>query len=212
MKSLIWVKVLLSLILIIVFSVCLINYIVYPYNLYKTNLFKNKPKEFEYMRLIKAINIEKIKPISIVLGTSRAEMAIDPDHEYFIKPSYNLANAGSTMYETKYYLKEAILQGKLKKVLLVADWRMFNDVNMKQVADFETYFENRNIYKYLLNYKVFEDSLFTIKNQNKLSLHKSNGQMTDRYVNDVLLAHGGQYKTMLAEEKNYYKNFTNNNS
>ncbi|WP_181403915.1 hypothetical protein [Aliarcobacter cryaerophilus] len=164
------------------------------------------------MRLVKAINVEEIKPYSIVLGTSRAEMAIDPEHEYFIKPSYNLANAGSTMYETKYYLKEAILQGKLKKVLLVADWRMFNDVNMKQVADFETYFENRNIYKYLLNYKVFEDSLFTIKNQNKLSLHKSNGQMTDRYVNDVLLAHGGQYKTMLAEEKNYYKNFTNNNS
>ncbi|AYJ77660.1 hypothetical protein [Aliarcobacter cryaerophilus] len=212
MKSLTWIKILVSLILIIIISVCSINYIVDPYNLYKTNLLKNKPKEFEYMRLVKAINVEEIKPYSIVLGTSRAEMAIDPEHEYFIKPSYNLANAGSTMYETKYYLKEAILQGKLKKVLLVADWRMFNDVNMKQVADFETYFENRNIYKYLLNYKVFEDSLFTIKNQNKLSLHKSNGQMTDRYVNDVLLAHGGQYKTMLAEEKNYYKNFTNNNS
>ncbi|MBK6547999.1 MAG: hypothetical protein IPG15_06130 [Arcobacter sp.] len=122
------------------------------------------------MRLVKAINVKEIKPNSIVLGTSRAEMAIDPDHEYFIKPSYNLAMSGSTLYESKYYLKEAILQGKLKKVLLVADWRMFNDVNMKQVADFETYFTDRNIYKYLLNYKVFEDSLFTIKNQNKLSL------------------------------------------
>ena len=211
MKSLIWVKVLLSLILIIVFSVCLINYIVDPYNLYKTNLFKNKPKEFEYMRLIKAINIEKIKPSSIVLGTSRAEMAIDPDHEYFIKPSYNLANAGSTMYETKYYLKEAILQGKLKKVLLVADWRMFNDVNMKQVADFETYFENRNIYKYLLNYKVFKDSLFTIKNKNIVSLYNNNGQMKEDYLNKIVLSNGGHYKTMIKEEKNYYKELSDNN-
>ena len=211
MKSLIWIKVLLSLILIIVFSVCLINYIVDPYNLYKTNLFKNKPKEFEYMRLIKAINIEKIKPISIVLGTSRAEMAIDPDHEYFIKPSYNLANAGSTMYETKYYLKEAILQGKLKKVLLVADWRMFNDVNMKQVADFETYFENRNIYKYLLNYKVFQDSLFTIKNKNIVSLYNNNGQMKEDYLNKIVLSNGGHYKTMIKEEKNYYKELSDNN-
>ena len=102
MKSLIWVKVLLSLILIIVFSVCLINYIVDPYNLYKTNLFKNKPKEFEYMRLIKAINIEKIKPSSIVLGTSRAEMAIDPDHEYFylmIHPDYQHYGIGSAIIE-----------------------------------------------------------------------------------------------------------------
>ena len=211
MKSLIWIKVLLSLILIIVFSVCLINYIVDPYNLYKTNLFKNKPKEFEYMRLIKAINIEKIKPISIVLGTSRAEMAIDPDHEYFIKPSYNLANAGSTMYETKYYLKEAILQGKLKKVLLVADWRMFNDVSMKKVIDFETYFENRNIYKYLLNYKVFQDSLFTIKNKNIVSLYNNNGQMKEDYLNKIVLSNGGHYKTMIKEEKNYYKELSDNN-
>lgn len=211
MKSLIWVKVLLSLILIIVFSVCLINYIVDPYNLYKTNLFKNKPKEFEYMRLIKAINIEKIKPSSIVLGTSRAEMAIDPDHEYFIKPSYNLANAGSTMYETKYYLKEAILQGKLKKVLLVADWRMFNDVSMKKVIDFETYFENRNIYKYLLNYKVFKDSLFTIKNKNIVSLYNNNGQMKEDYLNKIVLSNGGHYKTMIKEEKNYYKELSDNN-
>ena len=211
MKILIWVKVLLSLILIIVFSVCLINYIVDPYNLYKTNLFKNKPKEFEYMRLIKAINIEKIKPSSIVLGTSRAEMAIDPDHEYFIKPSYNLANAGSTMYETKYYLKEAILQGKLKKVLLVADWRMFNDVSMKKVIDFETYFENRNIYKYLLNYKVFKDSLFTIKNKNIVSLYNNNGQMKEDYLYKIVLSNGGHYKTMIKEEKNYYKELSDNN-
>ena len=211
MKSLTWIKILVSLILIIVFSVCLINYIVDPYNLYKTNLLKNKPKEFEYMRLIKAINIEKIKPSSIVLGTSRAEMAIDPDHEYFIKPSYNLANAGSTMYETKYYLKEAILQGKLKKVLLVADWRMFNDVSMKKVIDFETYFENRNIYKYLLNYKVFKDSLFTIKNKNIVSLYNNNGQMKEDYLNKIVLSNGGHYKTMIKEEKNYYKELSDNN-
>ena len=211
MKSLTWIKILVSLILIIILSICSINYIVDPYNLYKTNLLKNKPKEFEYMRLVKAINVEEIKPYSIVLGTSRAEMAIDPDHEYFIKPSYNLANAGSTMYETKYYLKEAILQGKLKKVLLVADWRMFNDVSMKKVIDFETYFENRNIYKYLLNYKVFQYSLFTIKNKNIVSLYNNNGQMKEDYLNKIVLSNGGHYKTMIKEEKNYYKELSDNN-
>ncbi len=165
------------------------------------------------MRLVKAINLEELKPNSIVIGTSRAEIAIDPTHKYFKKPAYNLANAGSTMYETKYYLKEAILQGKLKKVLLVADWRMFNDVSMKQVIDFETYFENRNIYKYLLNYKVFKDSLFTIKNKNIVSLYNNNrSNERDSYLNKIVLSNGGHYKTMITEEKNYYKNFQINNN
>ena len=60
MKSLTWIKILVSLILIIILSICSINYIVDPYNLYKTNLLKNKPKEFEYMTLVKAINAEEI--------------------------------------------------------------------------------------------------------------------------------------------------------
>ncbi len=205
--SILWTKILLVLTLIIIIFVSTLNYVVDPYSIYKTNFFPNKPKEFEYMRLVKAINVEKIKPSSIVLGTSRAEMAINPDHEYFIKPSYNLANAGSTMYETKYYLKQTIEQGNLEKVILVADWIMFNNMDTKKVADFETYFDNRNIYKYLLNYKVLEDSIFTIKNHNIQSYHKINGQMTDSHAEMVLIANGGQYKTMLKEEKDYYKKY-----
>ena len=211
MKSLIWVKVLLSLILIIVFSVCLINYIVDPYNLYKTNLFKNKPKDYEQMRIVKILKIEEIKPVSLILGSSRAEVAIDPNSSFFIKPAFNAANAGATIYESKLYLQHAINKSYIKKVLLVADWRMFNDVSMKKVIDFETYFENRNIYKYLLNYKVFKDSLFTIKNKNIVSLYNNNGQMKEDYLNKIVLSNGGHYKTMIKEEKNYYKELSDNN-
>ena len=211
MKSLIWIRILVTLILVVVILVCSINYIVDPYGLYKTGFFINKPKEYEYMRLIKSLSIEKLKPESIVLGTSRAEMGINPEHEYFIKPSYNLANAGATMYETKFYLEEAIKQGNLKKVLLIADWRMFNDTNMKKVPDFESYFNNINIYKYLLNYKVLQDSLFTFKNKNMESLYERNGQMKEEYLNNIVSSNGGHYKTMIKEEKNYYKELSNDN-
>ncbi|WP_323593025.1 hypothetical protein [Aliarcobacter butzleri] len=211
MKSLIWIRILVTLILVVVISVCSINYIVDPYGLYKTGFFINKPKEYEYMRLIKSLSIEKIKPESIVLGTSRAEMGINPEHEYFIKPSYNLSNAGATMYETKFYLEEAIKQGNLKKVLLIADWRMFNDTNMKKVPDFELYFNNINIYKYLLNYKVLQDSLFTFKNKNMESLYEKNGQMKEEYLNNIVSSNGGHYKTMIKEERNYYKELSNDN-
>lgn len=211
-KNKCWVKLNIGIVLLIVLLVCVFNYIVDPYNLYKTDFFPNKPKELEQMRLVKVLAVEKIKPNSIVLGTSRAELAIDPEHEYFMKPSYNLANAGATMYETKFYVEKAIQQGNLQQILLVADWRMFNDTSMKKVVDFETYFENKNIYKYLLNYKVFEDSLFTLRNQDKPSSYKNNGQMTNRYANDVLLINGGHHKTMIKEEKSYYKDFSKNNT
>ncbi len=188
-----------------------VNYIVDPYNLYGTSFYQNKPKMYENMRLIKSLLVEKIKPESIVLGTSRAEIAIDSEHEYFIKPSYNLANAGSTMYETKFYLKKAINQGNLKKVLLIADWRMFNDTNMKKVPDFETYFNNINMYSYLLNYKVLQDSFFTIKNQEIKSVYKNNGQMKEEYLINSISSKGGHYKTMIKKEKNYYKELSNDN-
>lgn len=212
MKSLIWIKVLLSLILIIVFSVCLINYIVDPYNLYKTNLFKNKPKDYEQMRIVKILKIEEIKPVSLILGSSRAEVAIDPNSSFFIKPAFNAANAGATIYESKLYLQHAINKSYIKKVLLVADWRMFNDERMSKIDNIESLFLNKyHIYRYLLNFKVLEDSIYTINNNKQPSLYYDLGNMKEYYFQDIIIANGGHYKTMLSEEKKYYKLLSNNN-
>ena len=126
-----WLKIIFSLLSVIICTVSLFNYIVDPYGLYKNNFLPNKPKDYEYMRLVKLLKLEELKPNSIVIGTSRAEIAIDPAHKYFKKPSYNLANAGLSLYEAKYYLEEAIKQENLNNVLLVLDWRMFNDVKSR---------------------------------------------------------------------------------
>lgn len=205
-----WLKIIFSLLLIIIFTISLFNYIVDPYGLYKTNFFPNKPKDYEYMRLVKLLKLEDLKPRSIILGTSRAEIAFDPQHKYFEKPSYNLANAGSSLYETKYYLEEAIKQGNLNNVLLILDWRMFNDI-MKKVPDFETYFTDRNIYKYLFNFNVFQDSIFTIQNKDMKSFYNSYGVMTDDYMRALISINGGHYNIMKKEESKYYKNLSSNN-
>lgn len=210
MASRIWLKIIITLLLIIIFTVSLFNYIVDPYGLYKNNFFPNKPKDYEYMRLVKLLKLKELKPSSIVLGTSRAEIAIDPEHKYFTKPSYNLANAGSSVYEAKCYLEEAIKQGNLNNVLLILDWRMFNDV-MKKVPDFETYFSNINIYKYLFNFDVLQDSLFTIQNKDMKSFYNSNGVMTDEYMRALININGGHYKIMKKEEEKYYKHLSTNN-
>lgn len=205
-----WLKIIFSLLSVIICTVSLFNYIVDPYGLYKNNFLPNKPKDYEYMRLVKLLKLEELKPNSIVIGTSRAEIAIDPAHKYFKKPSYNLANAGLSLYEAKYYLEEAIKQENLNNVLLVLDWRMFNDV-MKKIPDFETYFANRNIYKYLFNFDVLQDSIFTIENQDMKSFYNSNGVMTEEYMRALININGGHYNIMKIEEKKYYKNISSNN-
>jgi len=208
MNSKLWVKILISFIFVIVGLVILVNYIVDPYGLYDTNFIKNKPKRFVQMRLLKLIELRKQKPVSIVIGTSRADVAIDPEHEYFIKPSYNLSNGALSVYEAKYYIKEAIKLG-VKNILFVADWRMFNDA-MEMTYDFETYFNNYNIYKFLLNYKTLQDSFFTVKNKNIKGLYLKNGLIDETHLNYIYKS-GGHLAVMKRDEKVYYKTLSNNN-
>ncbi len=209
-KSNIWVKILVSFILTIVVLVCSFNYVVDPYGLYKTNFFDSKPKQAVHSRLAKLFEVREQKPISIVIGTSRADMAIDPEHEYFVKPSYNLSNAGLSIYEAKYYIKEAIKLG-VKNILFVADWRMFNDT-IKKSSDFETYFKDYNKYKFLLNYKTLEDSFYTIKNQTIKNRYFKNGLLNDSHMIAYVDNVGGHLALMKKEEKFYYKFISANNN
>ncbi len=208
-KNKLWIKILVSSIISIVLLICLVNFVVDPYNLYKMDFYPNKPKQTGQMRLIKLLEIKEKIPVSIVLGTSRADMAIDPTHQYFQQPSYNLSNSGATVYEAKYYVKEAVKLG-VKNILLVADWRMFNDT-MKKTDDFESYFDNLNIYKYLLSYKSFKDSIYTIKNQNLNNFYFSNGLMNDSHMWNSISSQGGHFSVMKKDEKSYYKSYSSNN-
>ena len=117
------------------------------------------------IRFIKTIKVEEIKPTSISLGNSRAEIGYDPEHKYFLQPSFNLAVSGGTLYESRLFLEHAIRQGNVKQVLLVADWIMFNNV-MKKIPDFESYF-SINSYSYLFSLDMLKYSVKTIKNKKK---------------------------------------------
>ncbi len=195
----------------IVLSVGLLNFIVDPYGIYKVELFKfPKIKIDEKIRLVKAVLTKEIAPKSIVLGTSRAEYGYDPTHHYFIQPSYNLAVSGSSMYETRLYFEWALKQGKLQKVLLVADYRMFNVLKQKSISDFETYFQNNNIYSYLLSADTFKDTLFTVIGSQKTPPYLGNGQRKHLHNWDNILQTGGHLETMQRDEAKYYKDYPTN--
>ena len=205
MKSTKWIKIFFGLSLIGVLFVGGVNYIVDPYGIYKTNIFLNKPEQDKNIRLAKVVKVEELKPVSISLGTSRTEYGYDPNHEYFSKPSYNLAVSGASLYENRLYLEHAIKQGNLKEVILVADWRMFNDPKMRKLDDFENSFNVENIYKQLFSVDLFRSSLNTIIKQKVKSSYLENGQRDWYFNQENIDKQGGHLKVMNKDEESYYK-------
>ena len=183
-----------------------VNYIVDPYGIYKTNIFQNKPEQDKNIRLAKVVKVEEFKPFSISLGTSRTEYGYDPNHQYFYKPSYNLAVSGASLYENRLYLEHAIKQGNLKEVILVADWIMFNTKFMTKSYDFEDSFNIENIYKQLFSVDLFRSSLNTIIKQKVKSPFLENGQRDWYFNQENIDKQGGHLKVMNKDEKDYYRN------
>ena len=182
-----------------------VNYVVDPYGIYKTNIFQNKPEQDKNIRLAKVVKVEELKPVSISLGTSRTEYGYDPNHEYFSKPSYNLAVSAASLYENRLYLEHAIKQENLKEVILVVDWRMFNDPKMRKLDDFENSFNVENIYKQLFSVDLFRSSLNTIIKQKVKSSYLENGQRDWYFNQENIDKQGGHLKVMNKDEESYYK-------
>ena len=205
MKSTKWIKIFFGLSLLGILFMGGVNYIVDPYGIYKTNIFLNKPEQDKNIRLLKVVKVEDVKPVSISLGTSRTEYGYDPNHEYFSKPSYNLAVSAASLYENRLYLEHAIKQGNLKEVILVADWRMFNDPKMRKLNDFENSFNVENIYKQLFSVDLFRSSLNTIIKQKVKSSYLENGQRDWYFNQENIDKQGGHLKVMNKDEESYYK-------
>ena len=185
-----------------------VNYFVDPYGIYNNKVFNfKKITQSEKMRFIKPLVVEQIKPKSIILGTSRAEHGFDPQHPYFLKPSYNFGLTSASMYEVTTNLKFAIKQGALKEVLLVLDYRMFNDKNQKQLDEFESYFDgSKGRYHYLYSLDTFKDSLQTIfKTYKPFFMYHPQGHIMHEYEIAKIKKTAGQLDNMNKYEKNYYK-------
>lgn len=81
-----------------------------------------KPESSDDARRFKAINITRLKPKTIVLGTSRADIGIDPEHPVLSAPAYNLSIPAGDMYEAMRYFQHALAnQPDLKQVVLGID-------------------------------------------------------------------------------------------
>jgi hypothetical protein len=80
-------------------------------------------------RLVKAKQIARLRPEVLILGTSRADWALEPSHPALQTVSTNVYNAGlagATMYEVFRYVQHAHAIQPLTLVVIGLDLEMFN--------------------------------------------------------------------------------------
>lgn len=104
------------------------NAIVDPFAMYRMIEIKGfnsyKPAIVNRVRLLKAYEVRRFQPESIVLGSSRVHLGISPDHSIWSKRyerRYNLAFDGATTKEMYHYLVHTNADGNLRHVMLGLD-------------------------------------------------------------------------------------------
>ena len=110
-----------------------VNWLIDPQDVFNTPNYLGinniKSHKDDNDRLFKAIDITRIRPKIIIVGSSRTKQGINPEHPVFAQDSavYNLAINGPNFYELRRYIEHAIYnQPNLKEIILGIDFFMFN--------------------------------------------------------------------------------------
>jgi hypothetical protein len=117
---------------IILISVASFNALVDPYDVIGSvripgfNLLK--PEADEHSRLTKPYQVERLHPRAVIVGTSRAEVGIDPDSPDWpeaVRPVYNFGLPGANLATVYRELEAAGSTGHLKLAVILLDFENF---------------------------------------------------------------------------------------
>ncbi len=115
---------------LILFAVAAVNYRADPYGAFDPVVDSQpmeRPAFATNTRLAKAHIVTSFRPQAILLGTSRAEVGLSPEHPAWNHARvYNLGLPHSNMGETLEYLEHAIAAGALEQVVIGLDFLQFN--------------------------------------------------------------------------------------
>lgn len=152
--------------ILIIFSVILMQFVtiscfniaIDPYSIFNSKirlgLNQVKPEKHKQVRMFKAIDVIRIQPAMVFIGSSRTEFGLDTAHPFVagIQSGYNLGITGANIYEARRYFEHAIANNpNLKKAVIGTDFFMFGQ-NKKNQADFS---ENR----LLISHITLQDKL-----------------------------------------------------
>jgi len=209
-----------AIVLIVLISVVgIFNFVVDPFGLFSGVKIKNfnaeKTEVSIYERMVKAHAIRFYSPKGIILGSSRAEYGLDPQHSAWdlsAQPVYNLALSNGRLEEVLQYLKHADTHGALEQVVFGADFFMFGEqyrVNVDYNTDRLS--QNRNkgvdtgwfmdIINSLFTLDAASVSVKTLKSQGtgKAILYRPDGMRRSDETWKQVRAKGGHNAVFLAD-------------
>ncbi|MBL1264992.1 hypothetical protein [Candidatus Methylomicrobium oryzae] len=210
-----YIKKLLFLIIFLLVLTAIINISVDPFELFGSPKIEGfnrlKPEYAKHVRMIKAHQVRIRQPEVLVIGSSRVDLGLDPDHPALMQTdvgAYNLALSSANIYEILRYIQHAHAVKPLKQVVIGLDFFMFN-VNKSNEPDFDELrliSNNRGWYKDIINsllsYDGLSASLSTLTHQREISVSQylSNGFRDDSQHWKTIQKKGGHRRATINNE------------
>jgi len=205
-------------------SVGAINWLIDPFGMFDSpiiaNLNSKKTEAVRHGRLNKFATLERQHPRTLIIGSSRAEYGLDPEHPGFSeRPVYNFAILGPRINEFLRMFQHVIQINRPQSVLFAVDFFVFN-TNMPTEPDFsDARFAADPVGDVRLSYPIDRlkertavllsmDTLVaswtTIFSQTNGSRFMLNNGLQDRsYVDDEIRTMGGYQKSFRSTERAY---------
>ena len=167
--------------------------------------------------LAKALAVDHLRPASIVIGNSRAETGYDPEHPALGgRPSYNLAFGGANIQTVRRYVLEALAAGRLRHVVLVLDFSMFDPSVWKEETSSEVlltdgaghrrgaWHEIKRFATILLSGTALSDSWWSLAHQRKpVARYLPSGLRDDAADLDQVMREGGHHDAAVRAESSF---------
>ncbi len=169
---------------------------------------KIKPRMFFNARMIKAHQVSRFQPHGLILGSSRAETGLDPEHPGWAKsayPVYNLSLPSARIYELYSYLVHAHASSPIRQVVMGLDFFSFDTEPISEIGFDSSRLRNRagflpksqtikDMLTGIISYNAIEASYTTLKEQNKVTFgYLRNGSQDTRRRREIVQAKGGHF-------------------
>lgn len=183
-------------------AIGLFNLVVDPYGLYGVvdlpGFNANKHIATNHSRMIKPHLIKTIQPKGIIMGSSRAEVGMDPEHPGWgaaNQPVYNYAFGGIGIAELADRFEEAVTSSEVKRALIGIDFYMFNAylgnwINMFTIRDRWLLYA-----KTLWSVDVITDSFNSLRKQDPVEFPElmDTGQIAKTFNTRRVAKHGHRH-------------------
>ena len=118
--------------LAVMLGASLVNVTVDPYRVFGSRVVEGfnalKPRATQRIRESKSSQVVRVRPGTLILGNSRAEVGFDPQSRLWpadARPVYNFAIPGSGIASARDHFRLALEAGRLKRVVLGVDFLDF---------------------------------------------------------------------------------------